>query len=252
MSVNVLTAPSSLSAVGSESQLDAAVHNLYKLYHTSQPSMNRFQSSPSRHHRSNSRTIVIEDDFFVPYGRENAHSIAQAPVLESKLNKLSAAPLVASATMHNEMVELIRNTEANARISMPDLTDSSLRRKPKLNDRMVSFNDSPEYINTPSSFDSDSIDSLYDSTEQKQSIPDTPPSPTKRAVRTLRNTTIAVVRGTTPDRLKNVPNQSRSRPVSAPAALSSDTQQPNHKLKNIGKWLTDKNKWLNADRTFLY
>lgn len=250
MSVNVLSAPSSLSAVGNESQLDSAVHSLYKLYHTPPEPMTRPQS---RHHRSDSRTITTEDDYMVSYGRENAHSIAQAPALKSKLNKLPAMAPIASDTLDTEMVELIRNTAANARLSLPSLSDSSLRRKPKMKDRIVSFNESPEYITTPSSSDSDSVDSLDDSIEQ--SIPETPPSPTKKAVRTLRNTTIAVVSGKSPDRSERVSKQSRSRPVSAPPALSSsssDTQRPHHPLKTIGKWLTDKNKWLNADRTFLY
>lgn len=250
MSVNVLSAPSSLSAVGNESQLDSAVHSLYKLYHTPPPPMNRPQS---RHHRSDSRTIIAEDDYMVSYGRENAHSIAQAPALKSKLNKLPATAPIASDALDTEMVELIRNTAANARLSLPSLSDSSLRRKPKMKNRIVSFNESPEYITTPSSSDSDSVDSLDDSIEQ--SIPETPPSPTKKAVRILRNSTIAVVSGKSPDRSERVSKQSRSRPVSAPPALSSsasDAQRPNHPLKTIGKWLTDKNKWLNADRTFLY
>ncbi|KAI8575541.1 hypothetical protein K450DRAFT_261162 [Umbelopsis ramanniana AG] len=247
MSVNVLSAPSSLSAVGNESQLDSAVHSLYKLYHTPPPPMNRPQS---RHHRSDSRTIIAEDDYMISYGRENAHSIAQTPALKSKLNKLPAVAPISSDAMDAEMVELIRNTAANARLSMPSLSDVSLRRKPKMNDRIVSFNESPEYITTPSSSDSDSVDAVDDSTEQF--IPETPPSPTKRAVKTLRNT---VVRGKSPERSEQVSKQSRSRPVSAPPALSSsssDAQRPNHPLKTIGKWLTDKNKWLNADRTFLY
>ncbi|KAI9285229.1 hypothetical protein BC943DRAFT_40972 [Umbelopsis sp. AD052] len=250
MSVNVLPAPSSLSAVGNDSLLDSAVHSLYTLYHTPPPAMNRPQS---RHHRSDSRTIIAEDDYMISYGRENAHSIAQAPVMKSKLNKLPAVAPISSDAMDPEMVELIRNTAANARLSMPSLSDFSLRRKPKLNDRIVSFNESPEYITTPSSSDSDSVDALDDSTEQF--IPETPPSPTKKAVRTLRNTTKAVVRGISPERSEQVSKQSRSRPVSAPPALSSsssDAQRPNHPLKTIGKWLTDKNKWLNADRTFLY
>lgn len=251
MSVNVLSAPSSLSAVGNESQLDSAVHNLYTLYHTSS---HRSTSATSRHHRSDSRTISTEDDFMISYGQNNPHSIAQAQPVRAKLSRLP--PPKRPDSMDEELMELIRNTAANARLSLPVLTDSSIRRKPKIHDRIVSFCDSPEYIITTVSSDSDDANddaSLEDLSNKEEAAAVTPPpSPTKRAVRTLRDTAKAVVRGKPVDHDGKLPKEGRSRPVSAPPALSSDTQRHNHTLKTIGKWLTDKNKWLNVDRNFLY
>lgn len=258
MSVNVLSAPSSLSSIGNETQLDSAVHNLYKLYHHSpSPTVTRSTPSTSRHHRSDSRTITMEDDFMISYGRENAHSIAQTPVVRSKLNRLGPVPSKKPEGMEDEMMELIRNTAANARLGMPIMTDTSIRRKGKIHDRVVSFSDRPEYIITIPSSDSDSLpDQEPEEEEEEESKALTPPpSPTKRAVRTLRNTAKAVVKGKPPlDQDGKATKELRSRPVSAPPALASNAaaQRPNQTLKTIGKWLTDKNKWLNVDRNFLY
>ena len=255
MSVNVLSAPSSLSSIGNETQLDSAAHNLYKLYHHSpSPTVTRSTPSTSRHHRSDSRTITIEDDFMISYGRENAHSIAQTPVVKSKLNRLGPVPSKKPEGMEDDMMELIRNTAANARLSMPIMTDTSIRRKGKIHDRMVSFSDHTEYIITISSSDSDSLSDQEPEEEESKALTP-PPSPTKRAVRTLRNTAKAVMKGKPPlDQDGKATKELRSRPVSAPPALTSNAtaQRPNQTLKTIGKWLTDKNKWLNVDRNFLY
>ncbi|GAB5588596.1 hypothetical protein Unana1_03496 [Umbelopsis nana] len=137
--------------------------------------------------------------------------------------------------MDEELMELIRNTAANARLSLPVLTDSSIRRKPKIHDRIVSFCDSPEYIITTVSSDSDDANddaSLEDLSNKEEAAAVTPPpSPTKRAVRTLRNTAKAVVRGDPPS---ISPHSKPDSPFLIQLEMASKT-----KLETLLRWFED-------------
>jgi hypothetical protein len=267
MSVNVLSVPQ--STIGNESQLNSAVHALYSLYHSPPISSN----STSRHHRNGSRTIDMSDDFAVTYGGQRDRSISNSPAVKSKLSRIGAhSGKKPDGTMDDDVLELIRNTAANARMSMPALSELTARKKASEHGRIVSFRDIPEYItNTwPNDDDSDSL--VYYQQEgdraespEQNNMPALPPSPTKRTMNNIRKTAKAVVNGKaneskkSPSKPKDPPPSSsttkahpRSRPASAPPSLAGESQRPSQPFKTIGKWLTDTNKWLNVDRNFLY
>ncbi|KAJ2958802.1 hypothetical protein NQZ79_g5646 [Umbelopsis isabellina] len=255
MSVNVLSVPQ--STIGNESQLDSAVHNLYSLYHS--PPIT--SSSTSRHQRKSSRTIDMSDDFAVTYGAQRDRSISSAPAVKSKLNRIGAlSAKKPDGTVDDEVLELIRNTAANARLSMPALSELNARKKSQR--RRTNHDDDSD------SLVSYQVDNRADSSKPNN-IPALPPSPTKRTMKNIRKTAKAVVIGKANDSKKSTkskdlsptPSSSssssakaphRSRPVSAPPSLAGEPQRPNQPLKTIGKWLTDTNKWLNVDRNFLY